>query len=1142
MSRFIILITMVKNISNPINSRKIGEIFAEHLNSAGINTEARKISVFLSDHSTDDLITAVNIMKEKDIIPKDYSLSPDLISELISNEFLQENYSHTEQEQEDDRPSGVETRLKDIQSITQYDSLKNKFIKGWTGNTKSFDEAIERFEQKFSRPMQEFNASMNPKEILNLQSYAVVFASDHLGLRESSKEYIFYMTFGRFDNNKKFLKSIGVEYEWPDPMGMNYIQLGRKYSITAELIELAKNLKNVSGLDTYPDEIFQELFYQLLSGNLTKELIAKKAIWRWHDPKLPVTEDPFKYLIPPTEGQIEAKIIKRLTMSSIVQIFLNNFDTDIELTLSEAYAFEAKELEKNRIEYLVEKLEHGLTRKTAEIQFGRTLSNFMENLRTNPGTVSTFIDTARRYLNKAESVKLLVEQSEHNILVGLNNSTGVVKSKLMKLSNAELNEKVTKAINSSLVNSMEYLLMLNPDLADELSVIEFDDPMFKADQLLMKDQESSNEFCRQFFSNIYIEMQSIVKEEEIVSETSKIVSTEISEKTDNFLGRINYLFSNDALQKKLKDEISQNYAISDEIVDLILQGSSYIVYQILGFDGKSGEIAQTSLINELGNMIDKLGNFQLANNSLLKDHENFYDYVVEEITQMHVIAGFTGKLRQNAFNTWTSLPNSLSKSTNLFIEGLLDNLLFWQRMPKSLIESLVDKELITNKQIPEILTILQRRSFILAYKLITMGLGPSIWTLKDAEDYILKIFNSNINNFLLVGVLAHGQLIYELTYLWAKLLNLTKDDQSEVKNAITLALNLSKGFGRELYDRNWLNQVYFSKLSMMQEEGGFQPILYNFSLSDEKEVKIPPNLIMSFYSPKIKRVTQMVGIVVLGGNPEISDVYAKSDVLMPFLEGLLLDPHNLEHDNMKLFASEILALVANKPNLRKINDIYEQNEQTVTEKIPSFYPILKYETADNQLSLPNTFMLDAVFIFEINESFFFTDKIGGGLNSMSLYINENEEKKYDEIAGNLAFSLVLKYQPMFNDILTQLRSQSFEFLPANYQGHLIPKTIILKDQSSSTFISLIGSMSQIGDKLFYNVAIARSDYQNGEPISFLEKALAREKFGSQNWREKLGDRKLSIDSITFNLRSKYVDLQVVDNNGNFDLGRITSLK
>ncbi len=359
--------------------------------------------------------------------------------------------------------------------------------------------------------------------------------------------------------------------------------------------------------------------------------------------------------------------------------------------------------------------------------------------------------------------------------------------------------------------------------------------------------------------------------------------------------------------------------------------------------------------------------------------------------------------------------------------------------------------------------------------------------------------------------------------------------------AIGLALTLPKGFAIEYKQRNWFDQVYFGMISMSQEQRGYRPILYQFELDHDKKygVPLPSRILLTFYQPEKKRISQLVGIVIIGGQPDIYAADTATKILTPHLESLLIDKHSVETKLHENIIEETLIRVSSPIKVKSIVQILETSERKEGEKLATFFPILADEDfQQKKLSLPHDFQVDGAFVFGLNDDFFTTDEIGGGLETLSLYAKEQGDKT---INGGLSFPLIIKWQPVYNDILTQLKKTQNKALPQEYGGKIKPAVVIFHQERDNSYTALISTVTTVQDQQFYNVAVARSGYHEGKPLSFLLSALSREKFGEDVWVRRMREHDFSEDALFIDWKN-LLDKIALRSEGKFDIGIIRALK
>ena len=359
---------------------------------------------------------------------------------------------------------------------------------------------------------------------------------------------------------------------------------------------------------------------------------------------------------------------------------------------------------------------------------------------------------------------------------------------------------------------------------------------------------------------------------------------------------------------------------------------------------------------------------------------------------------------------------------------------------------------------------------------------------------------------------------------------------------IELAIALPKGYAVEFKHRDFFNQIYFGMLSMDHDLEGFRPIVFQFEIHHNKkyDTPLPDKLLLTFYHPEKIGLSQLIGLVILGGQPDIYNAYQNTKSLTPFLESILIDKHPFANELQKEIIQETLSKISQPIMVKPLIQILETSERKKGEKLASFFPILddpKYHK--EKVLLPTNFRVDAAFIFKINPEFFSTHSIGGGLKNMSLYVRDQDK---DEIEGRMAFPLIVKWQPVYNDILAQLKLGKDIGIPEDYEGKIVPSVTIFNQKSNNSYIALISNITEIGEDQFYNVAIARSgDTEGGKPLSFLQSALSRGKFGENVWKKRMKEQDFSEDALFINWK-KEIDEINLDKEGRFDIGLLRSLK
>ena len=182
----------------------------------------------------------------------------------------------------------------------------------------------------------------------------------------------------------------------------------------------------------------------------------------------------------------------------------------------------------------------------------------------------------------------------------------------------------------------------------------------------------------------------------------------------------------------------------------------------------------------------------------------------------------------------------------------------------------------------------------------------------------------------------------------------------------------------------------------------------------------------------------------------------------------------------------------------------------------------------------------------INEEFFESTEIGKGIETFRLYRQDNSS-----ITPVLAFSLVFKWQPIYNDILNQLKKDP-SMLSNQYKGQLIPSVVIFKRQEDDGMTALISAIMPYNGRLYYHVIVANSGSTDGQPLSLLQAALGREKFGKESWVKRLDnlnfipedsikDQEYADDLISSQLKLVVPETELTSD-GQFDLGKLRSLQ
>jgi len=364
-----------------------------------------------------------------------------------------------------------------------------------------------------------------------------------------------------------------------------------------------------------------------------------------------------------------------------------------------------------------------------------------------------------------------------------------------------------------------------------------------------------------------------------------------------------------------------------------------------------------------------------------------------------------------------------------------------------------------------------------------------------------------------------------------------------------LAITLPKGYAKEYKDRNLFDSIYFSKLSMYHEQEGYIPILYDFQLQHNgvPDEPVPDKMLMTFYYPETKRMSNLNGIVVMGGQPDIYEAYQLTKQITPYLESLTLDKHGISHTQTISTIDESLHQLANPTTIRSARSVLKRSLSKKGEDLETFFPFLADTQYDqSNLSLPDDFAIDAVFMFGITEEFFSSTSIGTGISSLKLY-----HRQGSTLSPSLAFPLIFKWQPVYNDILKQLK-QSRSALSPDYRGRLVPQTVIFKHHDDDQITALISAIEYDQGKFTYHVAVANSNHDDGQPLSLLQAALSREKFGRSAWVDRLDNRNIiPKDSIkdqdyAEDLISEKLKMVVPEtdltSDGVFDLGKLRAIE
>ncbi|MCY3412224.1 MAG: hypothetical protein INQ03_11375 [Candidatus Heimdallarchaeota archaeon] len=1145
---------MVKNISNPLNSRKIARIIVDDAEKQGLSVSESTVRLFLSDNQVNNIISGIGQLQEQSRIPLEYKISKECIDELKRNDFLDQDMEIADEADED----AEYKQSRDHDMTSQLENLVNKIFKLKSSDVQNFDRYLQRYDINFGKPMDTFTRSMKSEgiDVSETQAFTTILCADHMGLRENSRDAVYYYTFGRFDEIKDYLKSIGYEYTWSEGRGSTYIEIGKKYSVAAEFGELGQSLKSVSGIDTYTDEIIQEFFIDLLDGSLNHQLLKSNNVWRWS--KENVVGDPYEWVIPKLAYGTSTSKRDLLVQTSIAHIILNAVDKQM-VTLKELLESVSNLNSSERIRFLATKLEHGVTKKSIEIQFGTMVKNYFENLKDNPGKFESFIDATIRYYEKFEGIEHLQKNLEHNIRAGLKNSFGVIRKYLKEISDEEFHSKIEGIVTESISFSFKEFYSWNKESLEQF-MPEEDDVLKRIDILFSLRNQNHEEikslrpvYFKLLVDMIYVGVKQFIKDLEPEEKEQTDGKGGLAELTQDFMGTVKLSAYNNSMIKEVleqeKTEIFQG-PTAEELVQI----ASYMTYQIANKEGTAGETMFLALVKYFKDKYLKLAVIPVneTHNLFQYNQDAYHNFVRADLKQATVLVSLASKTKASAYNTWTQLKAISTKNTVYLNEILVKNVIYWQRIPRELVTPLMRDKSIDRQVIMNIVNATGRINLLEAHSLIAMGYKEDINDFEEAKDFIYKSFGSTDESVYKLNPKAgEAELINEIIHLW-NALNPAGEESGEVINKfayspINLAITLPKGFIHEYRERHWFDQIYFGKLSMSSEQQGYKPILYKFNLQSEGtyDEPLPDNILLTFFYPE-KRNTQLAGIVIIGGNPDIYYAYQTSELLTPYLEAILVEKHPYSLDTHKQVISETLNLVASPTNYRSSAEIYAQTVRKTGDAVSSFYPILLQEEQQS-LTLPNSFKVDALYSLEVEKEFFNTEKIGAGAKSLSLFVNRQGETLYNEIEGHLVFPLILKWMPIYADILTQM-NKAHSVLPYKYEGYIKPEVIIFEQLNEQSYTALITSITEDEGKLFYNVAIARSGYSEGQPLSLLQSALLREKFGLVSWRKTMEEKQLNeepkeyTDRITMNLIKVLDTVNLRTDEGVFDLGLVLSLR
>ncbi|MHA2248890.1 MAG: hypothetical protein ACXAD7_00945 [Candidatus Kariarchaeaceae archaeon] len=773
---------MVKNISNPLNARKVAEIIAEDAGRKGISLDERTISVFLSDNKVVNIPSAIESLKDKGSIPKDFNLSEEGITKLVENDFMDKDSPVQLKKKTPKQAISDPIFLKSKKSLdilefrNQFESLKKKVIKLRSGGLAKED--LDKFESRFFRPMKYFTESMKEKgiEVSELEAYAVIFSTDHLGLSDDSRENAYSIIFGRFNSIKDELETkYDIYYSWPEATGSMYIDFGKNYSIGPELADFAIRFKTVSGLDTYDDEVIQELFSQLIQGQLTDELINHRTIYRWAE-KDEKIEEPMRWLIPPMGYNVSEDRKTAFLQTVITHTILSKIEEQ-KIYLLDLFEHIYTLSETDRIIYLTKRLEHALTRKSVGLQFGTTLANFYENFKTNPSKSAPFIDTTIRYFQKSGSIEILIQQMQHSMITGLKNSIGQIKKYIRNISE----EKLKDSINTILYHALESTIPLLEEVS-EFSELPYTPDLFQNYEafntiLFTIDEDAKKSFLRILMDNSFKYTQEFARGLE--PESKKPTSTEggMSELTHDFISTASYIAKkNPDVNSMIDDLISKG--IESNIAEIIVQVTSYLSYQIAGKEGESGKLLHSELVSFYESKIKKFDLIPSQNGTSIReiDIDLFYNFIYKELTQSHVLISIASKTKTEVFNAWTPLTELLSKNTLYLNEFIIPNMLYWQRIPKDLINQLLERKIIDKTMVKSLVDAAGRLHMLDAYAHLILGSQPNINTFEEAFKYIATVFNYPEKNydtlathFLLKRNSGEAEIVRETSILWFQL-------------------------------------------------------------------------------------------------------------------------------------------------------------------------------------------------------------------------------------------------------------------------------------------------------------------------------------------------------------------------------------
>jgi len=763
---------MVKNLSNPLNARKVARILADDISREGFQVTEREISVFLSDHRISDLQTAIKQLKQEDLVSDGYVVSEQGRDQLLAQDFIDESY------QIDDSISNTSTEaiemlgdinINSIEFKTQLDSLKNKLVKSWSGGISIDGHELDNFDRKFSRPMEHFKTLMQDRglTLTDLQAFAVIYATDHLTLGDNSKEEVYQLIFGRFDEIKEDLATkFSFEYRWPQVSGTSFIDIGKKFSIHPELAEFGKRFRSISGLDTYPDEVIQVFFFHLITGDFIEEMIDKRIIYRWADESETIS-DPFRWLLPPPEFNISRTLRELLIQVVITHTLLTKIEKEPISLLSVLQ--EVKDMDSaSRTAYLAKKLEASLTRKSVALQFGTTLANFFENFKTNPASVTPFLDTTINYYLKTERIETLFTTIEHSIRTALKNSTGIIKQYLINISDEDLQSTIRANLENSITSAIsETLQPYRDDIITE-DMVDFE----KLDEILRDlNQAAIKTFFREVFDRLYQHTNQYARDLEPQKEQPVSSEGGLSELTNDFISTAFYHGNKNWKMKTIINNMVEN-GLSSDIAEMIGYISSYITYQVASKEGNKGEQMVMSLIKNFEQKAHQLGSQPLVDGSSLADLPAYTNFIKDDLRQAYVLVALGSQIKTDAYNAWTPLESGRAKNTRFLNEFIVPNLLYWQRQPRDFVMGLLKNKQVAKADIKSLVAKTNRLSLVEAYSLLCMGVQQDINSFAEAANYLTDIFDVTTDleqSFVINPKSGEAEIALESIYLWSNL-------------------------------------------------------------------------------------------------------------------------------------------------------------------------------------------------------------------------------------------------------------------------------------------------------------------------------------------------------------------------------------